>query len=140
MFQVLDLKESKMLWVTNHLGHTLDVHMQHFRATSQMIEKVEVAKLILIQHKNLVSRFAEKYLGEIQLEGKYSFPFVYLNDGPTAWKDFIFYCKQSKIQCNSYTFDIKCYLLLSDILGEYSKNDKDDALYISKARHGVFVV
>ena len=71
--------------------------MQHFRATSQMIEKVEVAKLILIQHKNLVSRFAEKYLGEIQLEGKYSFPFVYLNDGPTAWKDFIFYCKQSKI-------------------------------------------
>ena len=67
----------------------MDVHLQHYRATSQMIEKVEIAKLLLIQDKNLVSRFADKSLGEIQLEGKYNFTSVHLNDGPTAKKDFI---------------------------------------------------
>ena len=29
--QVLDLKESQMQWVVNHLGHTMDVHKLHYR-------------------------------------------------------------------------------------------------------------
>jgi len=71
--QVLDLDEYQMAWVLNHLGHTLDVHKIHYRATSDIIERTEIAKILLMQDHGQLNRFVNKSLKEIQMEGSHSF-------------------------------------------------------------------
>ena len=58
-----------MNWVINHLGHTLDVHKIHYRMTSDAIEKIHIAKILLLQDHHQVSRFINRSLSEIQLDG-----------------------------------------------------------------------
>ena len=59
-----------MGWVTRHLGHTMQVHKINYRQTSNMLERVEIAKLLLIQDMGKVGQFFGKRLEDIQFEGK----------------------------------------------------------------------
>lgn len=45
------------------------MHETHYRATSGLIERVEIAKLLLIQENNMAGQFAGQDLSEIQFEG-----------------------------------------------------------------------
>ena len=58
-----------MEWITEHLGHTLDVHKLHYRLTSDVIERMQMAKLLLIQDFGVVKQFVDKSLEAIQIEG-----------------------------------------------------------------------
>ena len=49
LFQVLHLKSNEMAWLCRHLGHTENVHMQNNRATMDLVERVHVTKIMLIQ-------------------------------------------------------------------------------------------
>ena len=71
--QVLDMTPSQEKWLFTHLGHTENVHMQHYRARSDVIERIEVAKICLIQDLNRVHEFVGKKIGEIQFDGMYMF-------------------------------------------------------------------
>ena len=64
------MSEQQMEWVCDHLGHSLNIHRQHYRAMSSVLERVQVAKVLLIQDQNLVGKYHGKRLDEIQLEGK----------------------------------------------------------------------
>ncbi|XP_060584452.1 uncharacterized protein LOC132740548 isoform X2 [Ruditapes philippinarum] len=66
--QVLDLKENQMQWVLNHLGHTMDVHKIHYRATSDIIERTQIAKILLLQDQGRVGEFRNQCLDDIELE------------------------------------------------------------------------
>ncbi|XP_069109552.1 uncharacterized protein [Argopecten irradians] len=68
MTQVLDLKENELNWVLNHLGHTLDVHKIHYRCTSDVLEKAQIAKILLLQDHGLMGKYHNKTLTDIQLE------------------------------------------------------------------------
>lgn len=70
-FQALDLKPHQVEWVTNHLGHSLDVHKLHYRMTSGNLERMQVAKLLLLQDTAQVNRFANKTLNDIDLTGRH---------------------------------------------------------------------
>jgi hypothetical protein len=48
----------------------MDVHRIYYRQTSDIIERVDVAKLLLLQDLGLVGQFAGKRLKDIQMEGK----------------------------------------------------------------------
>lgn len=63
------MKEHQLKWLCNHLGHTGKVQETHYRATSGLIERVEIAKLLLIQENNMAGQFAGQDLSEIQFEG-----------------------------------------------------------------------
>lgn len=67
--QVIGLKEHQLKWLCNHLGHTRKLHETHYRATSGLIERVKIAKLLLIQENNMAGQFAGQDLSEIQFEG-----------------------------------------------------------------------
>lgn len=67
--QVLDMSRSQLDWMCAHLGHTLDVHKSHYRARSDVLERIEVAKILLIQDRGLVKQFVGKRLEDIQFEG-----------------------------------------------------------------------
>uniref|UniRef100_A0A8W8NU68 ISXO2-like transposase domain-containing protein n=1 Tax=Magallana gigas TaxID=29159 RepID=A0A8W8NU68_MAGGI len=66
--KVIGLKEHQLKWLCNHLRHTGKVHETHYRATSGLIERVEIAKLLLIQENNMAGQFAGQDLSEIQFE------------------------------------------------------------------------
>ncbi|XP_021370026.1 uncharacterized protein LOC110461070 [Mizuhopecten yessoensis] len=66
MLQVFNTTETERQWVLDHLGHTMDVHRVHYRQTSDIIERVDIAKLLMIQDMGLVGRFKGKKLEEIQ--------------------------------------------------------------------------
>ena len=67
--QVLAMSPHEIEWVCNHLGHTEAVHKTHYRATSSLVERIDVSKIILLQEKNLVGKYAGKKLSEIQFSG-----------------------------------------------------------------------
>lgn len=70
---MIGLQDHEMKWLCQHLGHTQKVHAIHYRATSIMIERIEISKLMLMQETNSVSKFAGKNLRDIQFEGKFYF-------------------------------------------------------------------
>lgn len=59
-----------MKWLCRHLGHTEKVHEQHYRSTSGLIERLDIAKLMLIQEGNLHGKFHGKSLHDINFEGR----------------------------------------------------------------------
>jgi hypothetical protein len=66
----LDTTENERQWVVDHLGHTMNVHLQHNRQTSDILERVEVAKIPLIQDLGLVNKYRGKQLKDIELNGR----------------------------------------------------------------------
>lgn len=63
------MSDGQMKWLYNHLGHTEDIHLLHYRSRSDVIERLEIAKLCILQDRNAVKQFVGKDLNEIQLEG-----------------------------------------------------------------------
>ena len=51
----------------------MDVHRVHYRQTSDMIERVDVAKILLILDLGLVSKYRGRKLDDIQLNGNLLF-------------------------------------------------------------------
>lgn len=56
-------------WLMNHLGHSLDIHKIHYRQTSGVIERVDIAKLMLLQEFDIAGKYAGKKLGDIDMQG-----------------------------------------------------------------------
>ena len=52
------------------MGHTLDVHKIYYRATSDILERAEIAKLLILMDSGAVGRYQGKRLQDMQLEGK----------------------------------------------------------------------
>lgn len=68
-FQVFDISPQQQQWLTNHLGHTLDIHKIHYRQTSVIIERVDISKLMLLTEYGLTGKYTGKKFTDITLEG-----------------------------------------------------------------------
>ena len=66
-FQTLGLTPHQVEWVTNHLGHSLDIHKVSYRMTSHDLERAQVAKILLLQDNAEVGHFANRKLEEIDI-------------------------------------------------------------------------
>ena len=69
MFQMFNLDNNQLEWVCRHLGHTTEVHKTHYRQMSGAIERIQVAKLLLLQDMNLTQKFKGQKLAEIDIHG-----------------------------------------------------------------------
>ncbi|XP_033725163.1 uncharacterized protein LOC117315128 [Pecten maximus] len=67
-FHAIDVTPQQQQWIVDHLGHTLDVHKIHYKCTSDMIERVDIAKLLLMMDNRLLGKFKGKRLEEFQLD------------------------------------------------------------------------
>ena len=47
ILQLLDMTESEMTWVTNHLGHTKDIHKGWYRQEDSTIVLTKIAKVLV---------------------------------------------------------------------------------------------
>lgn len=76
---MLNLDKYQLDWVCRHLGHSDNVHKTHYRQMSDMIERVHVTKLLLLQDMNLTHKFKGQKLEDIDLSGiKYHLHCFYL--------------------------------------------------------------
>ena len=62
--------DHQLEWVCKHLGHTCDIHNLYYRPASGTIERINLGKLMIIQDKDLVGKFANRKLEDIQFNGK----------------------------------------------------------------------
>lgn len=63
------MKDHELEWLCGHLGHTVDIHKSHYRATSGFIERVNIGKLMLLQDLNMAGKFSGQRLQDIDMAG-----------------------------------------------------------------------
>lgn len=68
-FQTLNLADHQVDWLAQHLGHKVNIHKEHYRQVSGLIERVQIAKLLMIQDQDLSSKFKGHDLDQIDVEG-----------------------------------------------------------------------
>ena len=51
VLQLLDMNAAELEWVTEHLGHTADVHRVWYRQEASTLELTKVAKLLVAKDK-----------------------------------------------------------------------------------------
>ena len=62
-FLNLALTDNEVLWASDHLGHTKAVYLQHCRQRSGYIERIKIAKLLLLHHLNLSGEVMRNKIG-----------------------------------------------------------------------------
>ena len=70
LFKVLALKEGELEWLSNHLGHDIQVHKDFYRLHDSTIEIAKVSKLLIAADQGQISTLQGKSLSEIDIEGK----------------------------------------------------------------------
>lgn len=53
VLQLLDMTPAELEWVTEHLGHTADVHKTWYRQEASTIKLTKVATLLMAKHKGV---------------------------------------------------------------------------------------
>ena len=67
---MLSLSKGELEWISNHLGHELNIHMDVYRLHSGVIEAGKVSKLLLaVEHGN-IETIKGKNLDEISSNGE----------------------------------------------------------------------
>lgn len=54
--------------VLNHLGHTYDVHRDFYRHYDPISERLDIAKLLILQDQNRIAEFKHCTLNQIDYE------------------------------------------------------------------------
>ena len=62
------LPKADLNQVLNHMGHTWDVHKDFYRQYDPVGERLDVAKLLMLQDQNKLNDYRDKNLGEIDVE------------------------------------------------------------------------
>ncbi|XP_071491977.1 uncharacterized protein [Diadema antillarum] len=65
LLQILDLSDGELEWLSNHLGHELNIHKDVYRLHSPVIEVGKVAKLLLAVELGVVGKLQGKNVNEI---------------------------------------------------------------------------
>ena len=63
VLQLLNMTNAELDWMTEHLGHTQDVHRQWYRREASTIEFTKVAKLLTAKDNNVT--FKNKKMTDI---------------------------------------------------------------------------
>ncbi|ESO84729.1 hypothetical protein LOTGIDRAFT_168393 [Lottia gigantea] len=66
--QIVNLTDQELKNLCRHLGHTQRVHENHYRQTLGLVERIDIAKLMIMQEHNLIATYANKKLSEIQFD------------------------------------------------------------------------
>ena len=54
----------------DHLGHTMNVHKVHYRQMGPSIERLTIAKMLLVHDNGLMEKYNGQKMVDIPLEGR----------------------------------------------------------------------
>ena len=63
------MEEGELEWLSNHLGHTIDIHRSNYRLHESTIELAKVSKLLLAVDAGKCHMMTKKSLDEMNIEG-----------------------------------------------------------------------
>ena len=72
-----------MSHILDHMGHSWDVHRDYYRQYSSVVERLDVAKLLLIQDTNRVNEYRRKGMTEIDIRALHDADFRGILAGST---------------------------------------------------------
>lgn len=70
IFQTMKLENHQLEWLCQHLGHKMGIHKEHYRQMIGTVERVHVAKLLMLQDQNLTGKFLGKSLNDVDAAGR----------------------------------------------------------------------
>ena len=70
VLQLLDLSEAELTWITNHLGHTKDVHKGWYRKEDATIELTKVATVLVATDAGETRSIQNKKIDSLQTRCK----------------------------------------------------------------------
>jgi hypothetical protein len=56
-------------WLSNHMGHTLNIHKNFYRLQDSVIEMAKVSRLLMAVDKGELSKYQGKGLQDINVNG-----------------------------------------------------------------------
>lgn len=68
--QIIDMTDSELKMVADHMGHNMNVHTDVYRLQSSLLEKTKVARVLIAMENGHINRFAGKRLEAISVDGK----------------------------------------------------------------------
>ncbi|XP_064629185.1 uncharacterized protein LOC135488486 [Lineus longissimus] len=66
--QIMGLKPGEIEWLSNHLGHTVNVHKDWYRLHESTIEMAKVSKVLIAIENGQAGKFKGKSIDEIQFD------------------------------------------------------------------------
>lgn len=73
MMQLLDLSHTELDWVSNHLGHSMNIHKLFYRQHTSAIEMGKVTRLLMQLEQGESADYKGKSLEQNSLEGIVTF-------------------------------------------------------------------
>lgn len=68
--KLLSLSHGETEWLSNHLGHQVEIHKDVYRQHESTVELTKISKILLAVEQGQVSRYKGKTLQEMDLDGK----------------------------------------------------------------------
>ena len=69
IMQLLDITEGELTWITNHMGHTNDIHRGWYRKEDSMVELTKVAKVLMAVDCGQSEDLKNKKIHNLTLQG-----------------------------------------------------------------------
>ena len=67
ILQLMTLPDADMNQILNHMGHTWEVHKTYYRHYDSIGERLDVAKLLMLQDQNKLNEYRQKGLKDIDV-------------------------------------------------------------------------
>jgi hypothetical protein len=74
--QLIDMTEAELRWVTDHLGHTIDVHKKWYRLSNRTVELTKVAAVLVAAESGYLQNAHSVPFDQLLNAGKYKFYFI----------------------------------------------------------------
>ncbi|XP_071483162.1 uncharacterized protein [Diadema antillarum] len=68
ILKVLNITDQQQRYLTDHLGHTLDVHRVFYRSTSDLIERLDLAKILMLLDNCKIGKYRGQNVADITME------------------------------------------------------------------------
>lgn len=68
----MDVTPNELGWIAKHLGHSINIHKNHYQVMTSTIEKAKIAKLLILADRGEVAKYSGKTLDDIEIDGTFN--------------------------------------------------------------------
>ena len=66
----MNINDQQQRYITDHLGHNLDVHQIFYRATSDIVERLDLAKVLILLDKGTIGKYRGLRIEDVEMSGE----------------------------------------------------------------------
>jgi hypothetical protein len=70
LFQIVSLTNGEQEWLSNHLGHQIQIDKDYYRQQEGVVEIAKVCRILMAVDSGSTHKYAGKSLADVEVEGK----------------------------------------------------------------------